>query len=63
MRSKSASVEGDAAWQSHIVIIAALEGTIAALATNTELLNLDIPKRSTGIARATLSIHWPPLRP
>lgn len=43
-------VAGDAAWQSHMVIIAASEGAIAALAINTELLKRDIAKRSAGVA-------------
>ena len=37
---------GDASWQSHMAIIAASEGVIAALAINTELLKRDIKARS-----------------
>lgn len=39
-------VAGDAAWHSHMVIIAASEGAIAALAINTALLNGEIKARS-----------------
>jgi thioredoxin reductase len=35
-------VAGDAAWHTHMAIIAASEGAIAALAINTELLKRDL---------------------
>ena len=42
-------VAGHAAWHSHMAIIAAAEGAIAALAINAELLRIDIKGRSSTV--------------